>query len=257
MHAVFHSNINVSLRFLLAVSLVEFLISIQTASGQGSVLSTLPALGGAGSGGSVEIIQVPYFQSETVFFTPLNDILLSSITLNLSEYTGIAHSRWNANLELPYQISVEIDDASYAQINWNQSSYIPTTRLSLLANPDPNDGSPVDFTFNCSSGLSLQANTTYALQVSVASPDPAYPAYLWWDAGGNPTGSSLYNGSLINQQGAWQTTSSTPAFSINAVPEPGVLATTAMSFLFGGVYALRIRQKSQRICNPLTRRDES
>lgn len=151
-----------------------------------------------------------------VEFTPLEAIDLSSVTVWLSGYNGI------------------YGQTMYASICSNNSN-APGGALLTLTSAAPNDGSLAAFTF--SGSLTLSANTPYWLVLDSEETQIApAPAQASWVGGGTPSGEATYDGSVVYNylpSPSINTSSIIPAFTINAVPEPGVAALINIPLIFG------------------------
>ncbi len=167
-----------------------------------------------------------------VAFTPLQDLTFGSITVWLTGYTGL-------------DLYGQMNQSFYAGIYTDNSEYLgspgfgtaenqPFQQILSLNVPSPNDGSLAGFNFsNPFPEITLHADTTYWLFIyentggSLNINNPPH-----WVGGGDFAGNAVYNGSDSFAFPVGFTPSSViPAFAINPVPEPGVTALIAVSFL--------------------------
>jgi hypothetical protein len=156
-----------------------------------------------------------------VEFTPLENMTVSSVTLWLAGYSG--------------QFGQSIDASIWSDDN---EPYAPLINFS---SPGPNDGSSAAFVFSNASPANptvtstvLTANVLYWLVVSSTAPSGRNESTTVWLQGGNPTGNAVYNGSDVYNiyDGTFSASSTTPTFTINAVPEPGFGTLMSLPLLF-------------------------
>jgi hypothetical protein len=185
------------------------------------------ANGGDGSGGAVT-------------FTPLQDFRFSSITIWVANYTG---RDMYGNLNQSFYAGVYSDGSTILPGYTNNQ---PGALVADLGVPNPNNGSLADFTFiNLSPGAILQANTKYWLFIyEKTSGSFNWGDYPLWIGGGSPVGDAVYNGSYSFAHHSFSSSLATPAFTINAVPEPGTNAIFALGLLACGVCMLYRRRCS-------------
>jgi hypothetical protein len=180
-------------------------------------------LGNSSNGGAGFVLasdsHVPF--GGAIEFTPLQDFNLASITVWLVGYTGLDLSGQ------PNSIYAEIfsDGTAYPG-----SLHTPGTLIAFLDIPPPNDGSLAPFTLNLPP-IILSVNTPYWLLLYAGGAE----ANIGWVGGDNPVGNAIYNGSENFYAYGFYPSSITPAFRLNAAPEPGQMA---LSFLCAGIYAV-------------------
>lgn len=172
------------------------------------------ANGSDGSGGAVT-------------FTPLHDFSFSSITIWLSGYTG---RDMYGNLNQSFYAGIYSDGSTVLPDYTNSQ---PGSLVANLDVPAPNDGSVGAFTFaNLSPAAVLQANTKYWLFIyEKTSGSFNYLNYPQWIGGDSPVGDAIYNGSYSFAHHSFYSSLATPAFTINAVPEPGTKTVFALALL--------------------------
>jgi hypothetical protein len=181
-----------------------------------------------------------------VGFTPDQDLTLTSVTLWLTGYTGVDDQR--------PEVSIWSDTTASAP----NLPHAPATSLTAMSygysdgmafnTPAPNDGSSASFEFDYPGELTLQGGTIYWLVVDEVTPpdnDGLNVLSFFWNGGGSVTGEAAYVGSEQLIIAGLLPSSTTPAFSIDAipVPEPRPMAIMALSFFCAGAYALRLRRK--------------
>jgi hypothetical protein len=178
-----------------------------------------------------------YSSGAAVAFTPVQNITFGGVTIWLTGYTG-KDNYGNSNQSFYAGIY-----NSYPNSPGNPSQ--PFQEIASLCAPAPNDGSLAAFTFaNLSPTTTLQANTQYWLFVyEDTSGSYNYNDYPQWVAGDSPMGNALYDGSETFSSFSFSPSSDTPAFAVNAVPEPGTTSMMALSLLGAGTWALRSRRK--------------
>lgn len=171
-----------------------------------------------------------------VEFTPLEDIDVSSVTIWLSGYSGIYGQTMYASI-----------CSNNPHNTFGTAANGPGGALLTLTSAAPNDGSLAAFTFSGSAILS--ANTSYWLVLDSEETQIApAPAQADWVGGGAPTGDAIYDGSVVYSylpSPSINTSSIVPAFTINAVPEPGVAALMSIPLIFGLGRAFFKRQMSR------------
>lgn len=184
------------------------------------------ANGGMASGGAVT-------------FTPLHDFSFTSITVWLTGYTGLD---MYGNSNQSFYAGIYSDDSI------NEPGYTseqPGALITGLDAPAPNDGSQAAFEFvNLSPETVLQANTKYWLFIyENTSGSFNYDSYPQWVEGSSPVGDGVvYNGSQDFWAHGFSPSSATPAFAINAVPEPGPTAIFVVALLIWGTGLLQKRR---------------
>jgi len=151
-----------------------------------------------------------------VAFTPLENISVTSVTLWLDGYTG------------------EHDQAFCAGIYENEFN-MPGLPVAALNIPPPNDGSRAAFTFtDAAEPATLEAGQEYWLFIYGAVPTNCPQSMsVAWVNGGAPTGDSVYDGSEAFSASTFGDSPDMPAFTINTVPEPGVMAFIGLAVLLG------------------------
>jgi hypothetical protein len=169
------------------------------------------ANGGLASGGAVA-------------FTPQQDFSFTSITAWMTGYTGLD---MYGNQNQGFYAGIYSDQLT---VEAGYTSDQPGMLLANLSSPAPNDGSLAPFEFvNLSPDLVLHADTKYWLFIyEKTSGSFNYDAYPQWVEGDSPIGKATYNGSQNFWAYDFSSSSATPAFAINAVPEPGAV------WMFGG-----------------------
>jgi hypothetical protein len=191
-----------------------------------SAKADLPIFGNApdGNGSAYDVSWYNYTSSGgAVAFTPDQNITLSSVTVWLQGYTG--------------QNGLSLDAAIY-----NNFQGQPGQEIDVLTSPEPNDGSISAFNFSSSSGSTvLDAGDEYWLLLYGNGTNPMDPTGCHWEEGGSPTGAAAYDGT----QGFYEPYTDTPAFTINAVPEPGVGSLVALGLLLGLGRLLSKRAKAR------------
>jgi hypothetical protein len=168
-----------------------------------------------------------------VEFTPTENINVSSITLWLSGYTGTGGQ------------TMDVGIYSNSSFQIGTATNTPYTDLLNFTSPGANDGSLAAFTFtnptgtpggNPSGSTLLSANTHYWLAIdSQEIQGSGYYGDAVWVTGGTPTGDATYNGSVVYNHlpsTSINTSSITPAFTINAVPEPGFASLMGLPLVF-------------------------
>jgi len=225
------ATIKTSVKILPAMLATILLATISEAQGvvfgnspTGGGVFNFTADGGIAGGGAVA-------------FTPTQNLSFSGITVWLTGYTG-------------RDMYGNLNQSLYAGIYDNYSPFPgspnqPAQEIASLSAPAPNDGSLGSFTFaNLSPTTTLQANTQYWLFIyENTSGSFNYYDYPQWVGGDSPIGNAIYDGSESFFDFSFSPSSETPAFAINAVPEPGTTSMMSLSFLCAGAYALRFRRK--------------
>jgi len=176
-----------------------------------------------------------------VAFTPKQNFSFTSITVWLTGYTGLdMYGTKNQG----FYAGIYTDQLTTGPGYTNDQ---PGMLLTSLNCPAPNDGSSAPFEFiNLSSDLVLQADTKYWLFIyERTSGSFNYDSYPQWIEGDSPTGSAVFNGDQSFWAYGFSSSSATPAFAINAVPEPGPLSLLTVALLIWGTSQLR-RQHSLR-----------
>lgn len=172
-------------------------------------------------------------QEAAIEFTPLENIDLSSVTVWLSGYNGMYGQTVFAGI---YNNS--------SGNTFGNAPNIPGNQLLGFTSPAANDGSLASFTFSNPTGTPynptdstiLSANTPYWLLIGATGEPGSYEDdNQLWTIGGTPTGSAVYDGTVIYSVPGpnYNTSSIIPAFTINAVPEPGVAALLSIPVVFG------------------------
>jgi hypothetical protein len=192
---------------------------------------------GDGTGFDVVVYNQLSLSGGAVEFTPRQNINLSSVTLWLSDYTGQYNQTINAG--------IYYNNCGNSFNNQGTATYFPGALVLGLSSPAPNDGSLAPFTFSDPSGSTvLSANTGYWLVVTASGQPGDYLYDSNWVAGETPTGDAVYDRSdnyNVNN-GTFDSSSVLPAFTLNAVPEPGSAALMGLSFLLLGGCALYKRR---------------
>ena len=195
------------------------------------------ANGGEGSGAAVT-------------FTPQQDFSFSSITLWLTGYTG---RDMYGNLNQSFYASIYSDGSTILPGFTNNQ---PGSLVASLGVPDPNDGSLGAFTFaNLSPSTVLQADTKYWLFIyEKTSGSFNYPDYPQWVGGDTPAGDAIYNGAYSFAHHSFSGSLATPAFTINAAPEPETNAIIALALLAWGAFRLQKFRKLRALTPALRRK---
>lgn len=167
-----------------------------------------------------------------VAFTPLHDFSVSSVKIWLTGYTGLD---MYGNTNQSFYAGIYTDQPA---VDPGYDDDQPGLLLASLNVPPPNDGSLAPFDFlNPSSATVLQANTKYWIFIyESTSGSFNYDSYPQWVAGDTPVGDAIYNGSQSFWAFDFSPSSATPAFAINAVPEPGPLWILSGGLLIWGVW---------------------
>jgi len=169
-----------------------------------------------------------------ISFTPPQDVVLFSVTLWLTGYTGqngqsICASLWN--------------DANQLE------SYFPSepgVKIADLTTPSSNDGSLAAFTFYDSLETPILAGDTKYWLLVYGTGNLSGSSSKWVD-GSSPTGGATYDGSEALTLGSFSSAGfTTPAFTINSsseiinsVPEPSPVALG----ILGCAYIYRFRKQ--------------
>ena len=188
-------------------------------------------LGNSPNGGAGFILAsdsyVPF--GGAIEFTPSQNFSLGSVTVWLIGYTGL--DVYGQSNSLYAQIFGDV-------IAYPDGPHTPGALITFLNIPPTNDGSLTPITLS-SPSIILQANIPYWLLLYAGGAQ----ASMEWVGGNNPVGDATYNCSEYFSDYGFYPSSATPAFTINAVPEPGQTAMITLSFFCAGVYALRLRRK--------------
>ena len=167
-------------------------------------------------------------QSGTFGFMPQENLAVSSVTLWLTGYTPSTEQYFD-NLSVGIYGNMSGLEEGIA----NEPDV--SMQLGSLDSPGPNDGSTAAFTFTDASGpIQLEAGQEYWIWlnfdfVSFSSGTTA----VQWDGGGTPEGDAAYDGFEQVFFGLSPDDTFTPAFAINTVPEPSVMAFMGLTLLFG------------------------
>lgn len=141
-----------------------------------------------------------------IAFTPLNSLALLSVTVWLDGFNGT-----NVAGDGPYEIIGGIYQNS-------GSSDQPGQELIDLGTLTHNDGSFAAFTFtNRSQSTILEADEKYWLFIYMTGGFAGSAAS--WVKGGTPMGGATYGGSQSFADGNFASSTATPAFNMNEVPE--------------------------------------
>jgi hypothetical protein len=181
-----------------------------------------------------------------VEFTPFENIYVDSITLWLSDYTG-QHGQ-----AIYVGIYYNSDDSA---LNPGTASNFPGQQILSFSSAAPNDGSTYSFTFSNPTGTPinnptdstlLAAGTSYWLVVTSEGRPDGFTSEANWVGGGITTGEAAYDGSDDYKVSGESYDSSCvlPAFTINAVPEPGFAALMSIPLLLGITRTLYRNRKS-------------
>jgi hypothetical protein len=215
------------------IALLALLVNFFTAARAQGVFGNNPTPDGAGVFSFVADGGIA--GGGAVAFTPLHDFTVSSITIWLTGYTGL-DMYGNANQS--FYAGIYSDQLTIESGYTNDQ---PGTLLVSLDAPAPNDGSLAAFTFaSTSPTTTLQANTKYWLFIYEATSGSFnYDSYPQWVEGDTPAGDALYDGAQSFWASTFSPSSDTPAFTINAVPEPktGTMFTLALlAWMIAGFY---------------------
>lgn len=170
-----------------------------------------------------------------VEFTPSEGVNVDSITLWLSDYTG-----WHGqtiNVGIYY-------NSDNAALNPGTATNYPSQQILGFSSAAPNDGSLSSFTFSNPTGIPisnptgstlLAEGTPYWLVVTADGKPGNYTLAATWVGGGITTGEAVYDGSdeYDVYDGSFNSSDALPAFTINAVPEPGFAALMSIPLLLG------------------------
>lgn len=183
---------------------------------EGTAFSFVSGGGGVAGGGAVA-------------FTPMRDFSFSSITLWLTGYTGLD---MYGNMTQSFYAFITDDYARQTGDNTYQHQPGSETVASLSV-PAPNDGATAAFTFaNLSPTAVLHADTTYWLFIYESTGGvPNWGHVPEWVSGDAPAGDAVYNGASSFYAGMFASSYATPAFTITAVPEPGVTTILVLGLL--------------------------
>ena len=214
------------------LALATFLLSLFTVSrAQGVIFGNTPT----GSGVFDFVANGGFATGGAVAFTPSENFSFSSITVWLTGYTGLD---MYGNQNQSFYAGVFTDQLTV------QAGYTNDQPGSLLANlstPSPNDGSLAAFAFgNLSPKTMLQAGTKYWLFIyENTSGSYNYYNYPQWVGGTEPVGNATFNGSASFGAFSFTSSTSTPAFTINVVPEPGMFTLLSLGLLAWGAFLLK------------------
>lgn len=170
-----------------------------------------------------------------VEFTPLENIYVDSITLWLSDYSG-QHGQ-----TIYVGIYYNSDDPA---LNPGTANNFPGQQILSFSPAAPNGGSTYSFTFSNPTGIPvsnptgstlLAEGTPYWLVVTSEGRPDGYTSEANWVGGGITTGEAAYDSSdEYNVSGdSYNSSCVLPAFTINAVPEPGFAALISIPLAFG------------------------
>jgi hypothetical protein len=179
-----------------------------------------------------------------VEFTPEENIDLSSITLWLSDYTGQNGQTINVGI---YANDDDPHNNPGNALNFPDAPYL------YFSTPAPNDGSLAAFNFchptgspinNPSDSTVLLANTPYWLLVTAGGQPGDYLCTSGWTGGGALMGDATYNQSDDYNNGGYDDSTLMPAFTLNAVPEPGFATLMTIPLMFGMARGFYQRRKA-------------
>src|SRR5215469_13818151 len=186
-----------------------------------------------------------------VLFTPREDISLSSVTLWLSGYNG--------------QNGITPSVGIYDGFQLPNSMFMMGSEVVSLNTPSANNGISGAFTFSDSSPTVLKAHQDYwlfAYGLWGGSGANYGGAANYWEAGGSPIGNAIFDQADFFNNGGLSQTAFIPAFtinsdspgSINAVPEPGIMALLTIPLLFGIGRIVYNRANSKKLAPVRVRR---
>lgn len=167
-----------------------------------------------------------------VGFTPTEDLSVSSVTLWLNGYTGQNDQSYYAEI-----------CENYAYSGGNEPSGIV---IANFACPTPNNGSTKAFTFTDPTGpVTLDNGQEYWLLIyGVVPSQPGFVSSQWIE-GGSPLGNAVYDGAESFAGYSFYNSSATPAFTVNAVPEPGSMTLMIVPAILGAGRKFYKRWKSR------------
>jgi hypothetical protein len=170
-----------------------------------------------------------------VEFTPLENIYVDSITLWLSDYSG-QHGQ-------TIYVGIYYNSDNPA-LNPGTATNFPSEQILSFSSAAPNDGSPSSFTFSNPTGTPinnptdstlLAAGTPYWLVVTSEGRPDGFTSEANWVGGGTTTGEAAYDGSddYKVSDDSYDSSCVMPAFTVNAVPEPGFAALMSIPLVLG------------------------